>query len=166
MIQRILFFGFLVFLTNFPNEGYSQSDSHSAVYLELFGNGLTYSLNYDMRFSGKPDGIGGRAGIGYFAIDGISLATVPLMVNYLMGKNGKYFEIGAGATYLAAADRQNSNPTGSPINRGTGWIGSLSFGYRSQPVDGGFLFRAGVTPFFDRSSFWPFWPQVSVGYAF
>lgn len=156
----------LVFFLAFNNKVFAQSDSHNTLYMELFGNGLTYSLNYDMRFSGKPDGLGGRVGIGYFAIDGISLATVPLMVNYLMGKNGKYFEVGAGATYLSAADRQNSNPTGSPINRGTGWLGSLSFGYRSQPIDGGFLFRAGLTPFFDRSSFMPFWPQVSVGYAF
>lgn len=166
-MRKIFYFIWSLFvLSGFASKVFAQKESHGTLYMELFGNGLTYSLNYDMRFSGKPDGIGGRAGIGYFAIDGISLATVPLMVNYLMGKNGKYFEIGAGATYLAAADRQNSNPTGSPINRGTGWIGSLSFGYRSQPVDGGFLFRAGLTPFFDRSSFWPFWPQVSVGYAF
>lgn len=46
--------------------------------MEVLGNGLTYSLNYDTRFSQSLKGLGGRAGIGYVAIDGNSLTTIPL----------------------------------------------------------------------------------------
>lgn len=146
--------------------GAQTSDPNSAVFMEILGNGLVYSFNYDTRFTPKQDGLGGRAGISYLAIDGASVATVPLVMNYLLGKNGKYFEIGLGATYVAAADRTNTNSRANPINRADGWLGTMSFGYRSQPVDGGFLFRAGVTPLFGSGSFWPFYPQISFGYAF
>jgi hypothetical protein len=142
------------------------SEPNSAVFMEILGNGLVYSFNYDTRFSAKQDGLGGRVGISYLAIEGTSIATVPMVMNYLLGKNGKYFEMGIGATYVAAADRTNTNSRNNPINTADGWLGTMSFGYRSQPVDGGFLFRAGVTPLFGGGSFWPFYPQVSFGYAF
>jgi len=145
----------------------AQNDpANKTVFVELLGNGITYSFNYDTRFSNRPDGFGGRAGIGYISVDGVNLTSIPFVANYLLGKNGKYFEIGAGATFIAVSDRTNTNASNNPINSASGWTGTMSFGYRSQPVDGGFLFRAGITPIFTGELFFPFWPQISFGYAF
>lgn len=142
-----------------------QRTRSKAVYLEVLGNGLTYSLNFDARFSKSLKGLGGRAGIGYMAVDGDNLTSIPIIVNYLFGKDKHYFEVGAGTAFLAA-----STPTqfGSIDTRekGSAFIGTMSFGYRLEPQNGGFMFRAGITPLFDGTSFFPFWPQVSFGYSF
>jgi hypothetical protein len=47
-----------------------------------------------------------------------------------------------------------------------GVLGTLNFGYRYQPVDGGFSFRAGVSPIITSDQFLPYWPYLSFGYSF
>jgi hypothetical protein len=151
------------------------------VFFELLGPGSVYSANYDTRFSKKQNGLGGRAGIAFFADGETSFFTVPIVINYLLGKNGKYFEVGAGITYYTfKSDSYNSffNNRGSSTyqvddvtyyqgaNRDNGVLGNLNFGYRYQPIDGGFSFRAGVSPVFSSSQFIPYWPYLSFGYAF
>ncbi|RYD88498.1 MAG: hypothetical protein EOP54_27150, partial [Sphingobacteriales bacterium] len=69
------------------------------VFFELLGPGAAYSVNYDTRFAKRPDGWGGRIGLSYYSASGEHLFTAPLVINYLAGKHGKYFEIGAGITY-------------------------------------------------------------------
>ena len=137
-----------------------------AVYLEVLGNGIGYSFNYDQRFQNRFDGLGFKAGASYFALNGTSVATFPFGLNYLLGKEGKYFEMGLGGTYLLASDRSNTFSSGSDRTFGDGITGNMIFGYRSEPVDGGFLFRASVTPFFGNGIFWPLFFGISVGYAF
>jgi hypothetical protein len=156
----------IILLTSSQLVQAQSKDPNSGVFVELLGNGLLYSLNYDTRFTSAQDGIGGRAGISYVSMDGLNLATIPLMANYLLGKNGKYFEIGVGATYVALGAGVKTSGSNSPWYIADGWLGTMSLGYRSQPVDGGFLFRAGVTPLFGFGYFWPIYPQVSFGYAF
>ncbi len=158
----ILFMGLFVNISMAQDGLRTRSQS---VYMEVLGNGLTYSLNYDTRFGQSLKGIGGRIGIGYVALDGNSLTSVPFVVNYLFGKDKHYFEVGAGATLLSAAASSDFGPVGSG-EKGSTFIGTMSLGYRLEPLDGGFTFRAGITPLFDRSTFFPFWPQVSFGYAF
>jgi len=136
------------------------------IFVEVLGNGFIYSVNYDTRFSQGFDGWGGRAGIGYIAIDDVRFTAMPFLVNYLFGKEKHFFEVGVGTTFLVASE---SNGTYGPVGdreRGTGFIGAMSLGYRMEPTDGGFMFRAGLTPIFSSSTFWPLWPQVSFGYAF
>ena len=64
-----------------------------------------------MRFSQNEDGFGGRIGVGGFSLsDGFgsraSIFTIPVGLNYLLGKDGKnYFEIGAGFTYLGGSSK-------------------------------------------------------------
>lgn len=158
---------FLVLMTSksfSQEEGYR--DRSQAVYVEVLGNGLIYSFNYDTRFGQSIKGLGGRAGIGHLAIDGSRLTTFPFLINYLFGKDKHYFEVGAGATLITASTNSSDfGPIGSR-EKGSTFIGTMSFGYRLEPQQGGFLFRAGITPIFDRTSFFPFWPQVSLGYAF
>lgn len=137
-----------------------------AVYLEVLGNGIGYSFNYDQRFQNRLDGLGFKVGGSYFALDGTSVATFPFGLNYLLGKRGKYFEMGLGGTYLLGSDRSNTFASGSDPTFEDGITGNMIFGYRSEPVDGGFLFRASITPFFGNGVFWPLFAGISVGYAF
>lgn len=137
------------------------------VFVELYGQGLVFSANYDTRFNNKRDGIGGRAGIGYVAIGNSHATTIPIGLNYLLGKGKNFFEIGLGATYLSAKlsgddffTGDNSNTTGSNI------IGTMSFSYRLQPINSGFALRAGFSPIFGNGFFVPYFPNFSLGYTF
>ncbi|MBB5395572.1 hypothetical protein [Mucilaginibacter sp. AK015] len=147
-------------------------------FFELLGPGAIYSINYDVRFKKQQDGWGGRAGISYYADNGDHLFTLPVAINYLAGKRGKYFEVGAGITYYNVntndvffstqyEDVYFSDGTYYTKSKNhSGIIGTLNFGYRYQPVDGGFSFRAGVSPVITSEQFLPYWPYVSFGYAF
>lgn len=146
-------------------------------YFEVLGPGALYSVNYDSRFKNRQDGLGWRAGVSYYAQDGDNLFTVPLMLNYLLGKKGKYFEIGAGLTFYHTNtsdvffDQQQKydatyNSYYYEPEKRTGVYGTLNFGYRYQPLDGGFSFRAGVSPVINSDNFIPYWPYVSFGYTF
>ena len=133
------------------------------VFVELGGQGLLFTANYDTRFSKRRDGLGGRAGIGYISIGGDNASTVPLSLNYLLGKGRQFFEIGLGATLLATSGNDNSflfNENNSNI------IGTMSFSYRLQPIDRGFSFRAGLTPIFNKNFFIPYYAGLSLGYSF
>ena len=133
------------------------------VFVELGGQGLLFTANYDSRFSKRRDGLGGRAGIGYISIGGDNASTVPLSLNYLLGKGRQFFEIGLGATLLATSGNDNSflfNENNSNI------IGTMSFSYRLQPIDRGFSFRAGLTPIFNKNFFIHYYAGLSMGYSF
>ena len=158
----------LICLTLFTGASMAQEGQRTrsqAVYVEVLGNGLTYSLNYDTRFSKSLKGLGCRAGASYFADEESRLASFPILINYLFGRDKHYFEVGAGATLLAATSESDASPVGS-LESGSAIIGTMSFAYRLEPQNGGVIFRAGITPVFDSSAFLPFWPQVSFGYAF
>lgn len=150
----------------YKSERSSNSDAPAkAVFFELGGPGLA-SINYDMRFTKSESGIGGRVGIGGFSIGtGTERATVvfiPVGVNYLLGKDGKnYFEVGGGVTPVIA----NSN-TSTGSENFTSTFGHLNLGYRLQPADGGFFFRAAINPVFGKGFFWPYYGGVSFGYKF
>ncbi|MEO8793907.1 MAG: hypothetical protein ABI390_00500 [Daejeonella sp.] len=133
------------------------------VFVEVGGQGLLFTANYDTRFGNRRDGLGGRVGIGYISADGDNATTIPLSLNYLLGKENKFFEIGLGATILATSGNDDSFLfDGNDSNV----IGTMSFSYRVQPVDKGFSFRAGLTPIFNTSFFLPYYAGLSLGYTF
>lgn len=142
--------------------GLAQAASAQAksVYFELGGPGLA-SFNFDSRFTKSEAGIGGRIGVGGFSIDGESVVFVPIGLNYILGKDSKnYFELGGGVT-----------PVLTNINNGSGdsfesTFGHILFGYRMQPANGGFTFRAFVNPIFGKGFFVPYYGGVSFGYKF
>jgi len=101
MKKKIFLFAVIILMVfGVKNETLAQG---KAFYVEVLGNGLLFSANYDMRFSSANDGLGGRIGVGYIGGNGASVVTVPVMLNYLLGKNGKYFEVGGGVTYASAS---------------------------------------------------------------
>ena len=145
---------------------FAQSNA-KAVFFELGGPGLA-SINYDMRLSGREDGIGFRAGIGGFSTTDDNdykrtVLLIPVGLNYLLGKDGKnYFEFGGGVTIVSISESAGSSSDGTFSTS----FGHLNFGYRLQPKNGGFLFRAGIVPIFNRYGFIPYYAGVSFGYKF
>ncbi len=155
-----------------------------SIYLELGGAGLIYSFNYDFRFDkGNLESWGMRIGAGGFArglqseeSSSYGFVTVPMQLNKLFGKNEHYFEFGGGATFIYSRYyyRDLHNPT--TINKelefflNTGntpsFMGTLSFGYRKIPQNGGFTYRANLSPMFNNDGFLPLFFGIGGGYAF
>ncbi len=132
-----------------------------AVYVEIGGPGLA-SVNYDMRLQKKEDGIGFRLGLGGFSVDGSSIVFVPMGLTYLLGKDEKnYFELGGGVTVVSTSEKSLQTSDNFATT-----FGHLYFGYRLQPKAGGFLFRAGITPIFNKVGFIPYYAGISFGYKF
>ncbi len=124
-----------------------KSPAANAVYTEMFGQGGLLSINYDRLVA--PN-MSFHIGISTLLIG----YGVPVGLSYLTSGNNK-FEIGAGALY---ADIDF-------IGKTRGIAGSAVLGYRHQRDEGGFLFRAGFTPFFSTSGVFPF-GGISFGYSF
>jgi len=119
------------------------------IYFELGGAGGIFSVDYDTRLTNRRNGIGMRAGLGFLpGIFSPSVLTIPVQVNYLLGKQSNFLEIGGGFTYSSAE-----------------YLGSVIIGYRHQPIQGGFNFRVNVTPLIEAGKVYPF-PGMSFGYSF
>ena len=181
-----------LFMTSAEAQRSERSDDNvktNVIYGEILGPALAagFSLNYDFRFSSKSQaGFGMRVGFGGYASADNSAFAIPVMFNNLIGNDeGKHFlELGLGATWYYGDDPffyldifdDNGEENSSTI------FGALQIGYRKQPRDGGFSFRAGITPFFgladdyeynngreevvEKFIFWPLNPHVSFGFSF
>lgn len=166
-----------------------------SVYLELGGAGLIYSFNYDFRFNNqRMDGWGMRVGAGgYGRSSNEFFFSLPMMVNKLYGRGPHYFEMGFGMTLFTFDENSFSNGdnycvSGSfdangnyicdsysdnssyqlilPIDNVPSVMGTMSFGYRRVPENGGFTWKANVTPVFNNHGFWPLFVGFGFGYAF
>ena len=161
-MKKIIFTTLIALTSGLLSFGQQAEKRAQNVFVELAGQGLTVSANYDSRFGNRRDGLGGRIGIGYISAEKSSLTTIPIGLNYLLGKDKNFFEIGLGATYLGIKGTDsffdNSN--------GHTFIGTMSFSYRLQPVNSGFALRAGITPIFNSNVFLPYYAGVSLGYTF
>ena len=144
--------------------------SSGCMYIELFGTGLLYSLNYEIRFA---ENWSGRVGFTQFSIPTIfepeldlSVTGFPVLLNYLTGSNGHYFEMGAGVLILKISLTGKELWLGMDVDgHANRVIGAAAFGYRYQPSKGGFLFRIGVTPLFHPGGV-KFLGGLSVGASF
>lgn len=158
--MRAFFTLLVVFFIAMPAMVNAQGAAKS-VYFELGGPGLA-SFNFDTRFGPREDGLGGRIGIGGFSIEGTGAVFIPVGLNYLLGKDKKnYFEIGAGVTpVIVSGDFTDDD------GNFTSTFGHLNFGYRLQPQNGGFTFRAFMCPIFGGFGFVPYYGGLSFGYKF
>lgn len=133
--------------------------SAKVVFAELGGPGLL-SINYDMRLTRSNAGFGFRSGFGGWSIKDSKLILVPLGINYLTSKNNRdFFEVGGGTTIVSNSNKDATGPFKSSF-------GFLSLGYRKQPSDGGYFFKAALMPVFGNGFFWPYYAGVGFGYAF
>jgi len=171
LILCICFFLFLTHLL-YGQEQTTPTDAHTksnSLYFEAFGNGIVYSINYEHLFT---DNLGGRIGFMYLpSLDIIftsteSLITVPIILNYFIGGNHK-LELGGGIVYVSVAEIDFLGLKDK--NGGSAVIGTAVVGYRYQPKHSGFLFKIGLTPFFNKEgafvsggvgigfNFWGWW---------
>jgi hypothetical protein len=163
MQKSLIVFVFVFMLSNAATSQESNGGAKS-VYFELLGPSIA-GFNYDMRFSKKQDGLGGRVGFGGFKIDGEGAFFIPVGINYLLGKDGKnYLELGTGVTFINSSNRNDFNSNDTEVFNSS--FGHLCFGYRYQPTKGGFLFRASISPIFGKNFFFPYYAGISFGYKF
>lgn len=152
------------------------------IYGELLGPSGGLGVNYDARFrKGAETGWGWRAGLGLgyasssnlvalkFADDKIETynrmyqVTVPLGINYLVGKGNSKFETGAGISFINAIYTSKS---GAKTVSEYGFTPFISLGYRLV-TNRGFMLRAGVLPTFDtNASDLNLIPYISFGKSF
>lgn len=129
------------------------------MYVELFGNCVLYSLNYDRMLT---DAVSLRAGFMYLASARETIMMIPLMASYLFGSGNHKVELGAGLLVTNGPAEATEIASGFALGPwGSVW-GTAVVGYRYAPREGGFLFRAGFTPTFNVLPLF----GVSVGYAF
>jgi hypothetical protein len=134
-------------------------------FVELGGNALAYSLNYERFFTSQ---LGVRVG-GMFLRGSdtdtggsINIGLFPVMATYLLGKGNSHFETGAGIGFATAA--LSDSDLGGDWGDSTVY-GTATFGYRYQKPEGGVIFRAGFTPVYAGGTLLP-WAGIGVGYAF
>lgn len=120
-------------------------------FVELGGNALYYSINYDRRFAKKYSF---RGGVSVVPHSFSTTVSVPVMVNYLAGRDKNFFEIGLGVSLMIN------------LSEGSEVVPTATIGYRYQPVDKRFLFRAGFTPFFQSIYYAPFLPWLGVSFGY
>lgn len=174
---------FLLFFLTWGAVAQEQSTAKTykpnAVYLELLGNGILYSINYDRLLTTHRNlKISGRVGFSYFNIDlfdEMKGTSIPIEFLGWNGKNKGHFEFGVGlcSQFVEVNDVSILGPTQRTSSNGYYLTGRV--GYRLQKPDGGFLFRVGFVPMIliaerssgdvDRTKFVP-WFGLSFGYSF
>ncbi|MCC7504644.1 MAG: hypothetical protein IT259_05070 [Saprospiraceae bacterium] len=156
--------------------GESPAKFRKNIFVEGLGNGLILSANYDMRLKrGVNDGLGFRAGIGGGGLEGTAsngdyisanFITIPVSINYLVGKRRSFFEAGLGITpiYVNADLAVIDNEFYS--GKGWGAAGFINMGYRFQPLRNNVMFRLDWTPAITSEGFFAGFFGVSLGYSF
>ena len=113
----------------------------NAVYLELGGNALIYSINVERLISPHVSIRGGAMLLpNLMSGQGDVVKAAPVSVSGLFGKGGHYVEAGAGVVLGVGAI------SGSEIDFVHGASGTITLGYRR--VRGRRILRAGFTPVF------------------
>jgi hypothetical protein len=147
--------------------------ARNAAYFELGGNAILYSVNYDRRFTNTWTG---RAGFMVVSASGtdtdtgerveFSLAIFPVMANALLGRGTHRLELGAGPLFGIGGGRVEDPEVGDVEEfSGAGLAGvTTTFGYRRQPLNGGFVFRASLNPFYSGRP--QLWAGLSAGWSF
>lgn len=186
-----IFFCFFIFGTVFSQELKRSEDiNRNTVYLEAFGQGFGYSLNYD-RLLNTDKTFMNSLTVGLTFIpqttefgDGIYLG-VPVSYNWILGRNSHHLELGVGLTPMFVKSRYY------PSSGRFYFYASPEISYRFQRPQGGVFFRVTATGFIDLfhlekqnlvggskysiSSMtdvlgldYPIfpWPGISVGYTF
>ncbi|MFK7807010.1 MAG: hypothetical protein AB8F74_04330 [Saprospiraceae bacterium] len=161
-MKKLISLGVTLLLLLFTQKEVKAQRSH-ALYVEGLGNGLLYSLNYDVRFAERTDKWGARIGVAPYR----EVFTSLVQINYLFGTGKHRFEVGGGATTQLGFAGEKGRADIAP---------NAALMYRYQNPSGNFLFRVGLGSIFigsDEGStfedlnkiFW-FWPGLSLGYHF
>ncbi len=137
----------------------------NSLYVELAGNALYASLNYERQLTNKP-GIGIRLGVGYFSSDEKFRISIPIAINYLFQLNNdrSFIDASLGATWSGAAGikKDSSDGTRDYSEHILSFVPAI--GYRRH-TKGGFMWRVSFTPLINKYRVVPI-PGVSIGKVF
>lgn len=135
---------------------------HDAIILELGGQGLYYSLNFERQ---GETGIVGRIGAAWYP----EQLLIPLSVGKVFGSRPHHFEAGLGITPRFF----NGGPVssrGEVYTTRTDLFLTGFVGYRYQADEKRIFYRAGIVPvwhfYSSRDEHYGFvpWPGLSIGY--
>jgi hypothetical protein len=165
----LIFFGWSLLMQPVMSQG------NKSVFLEVGGNGLGISVNYDARFAKVEKGLGFRAGIGFFPgvrIGGDNstlfawptILSIPIGLNYLIGKAPNYFEAGLGATYFYAKGHFTFFFLGTDETLST-FVFIPSAGYRFAKPGKSFQGRVFISPYIGSGEI-SLYGGVSCGFKF
>lgn len=160
-----------------PSAKHEGREAKNALYVDLLGPGLIYSLNYDREII--PD-LSARIGISYMSLgassgDGtasvsFSYLAVPITASYLgIGSQNNCLELGGGPVIMnfkgSGLVESNDEKVAAGASVTTLALTGMA-GYRHQPSDGGFVFRIGVSPMMVFGANFVPWGYLSLGAAF
>jgi hypothetical protein len=147
--------------------------AHNVIFLELGGNGLVYSINYERLLDESDFSL--RVGFSYISIGAssgtstakASIMTFPVLGNYYVGSRNHKLQLGAGLTFMQITVSGGGN---SSLVEASGFVPAPTavIGYRYIPARGGFAFSVGFTPFIIPSGdkvIYP-WGGISFGGIF
>jgi hypothetical protein len=163
------------------SESAGEREAMNALYVELAGPGLFYSINYDRMLT---DDLSARIGFSYLSFgastgDGTSAGSVsgefsywavPITLSYLgIGSENNMLEVGGGPVIMNVSgsglietdDTKSGAEASATLLAMTGMVG-----YRHQPSDGGFVFRIGASPVMAFGAGVLPWGYLSLGAAF
>jgi len=137
--------------------GQDKENKSNSLYLELGGNCILYSFNYEKEVL---DNFSPRVGFSIFSLQKVSnsgpatgtrlLATFMLNYFIVLNRNNK-IELGAGLTNIFSVDKYLA----------------IAIGYRYAPFDGGVIFKLTYTPIFESKLFDNHaWFGVGIGIRF
>lgn len=126
-------------------QGNEVAIQRNTFFLELAGNGVFYSLNYDQIFlnQGKWK-MSSRMGVmylPYFSSNKRQMVGTPLEVSYLRGKNSHHWEVGVGFTPFYDTYLLSDSHIKNLVLMGVARVG-----YRHQKREGGLFYKVGLTP--------------------
>jgi hypothetical protein len=142
-----LFAAFLLLAAtaSFAQQPTGKSVQRNTFFLELGGNAMYYSLNYDrILLSRDKWKLSGRVGAMYqplFQVSNRQMVGVPLEISYLRGRNKHFLEIGLGVTAT-----YDTYPLSDMRIRDLAMMGVARVGYRHQKPEGGLFYKVGFTP--------------------
>jgi hypothetical protein len=157
-----------------------EREAKNAIYVDLLGPGLFYSINYDRMLT---EDLSARIGFSYLSFgasagDGstgsvsaeFSYWAVPITVSYLgIGSDSNMLEVGGGPVIMNVGGSGviETDDTASGAEASTTLFAMTGMlGYRHQPADGGFVFRVGASPVMAFGAGVLPWGYLSLGAAF
>jgi len=132
------------------------------LYLELFGNGLVYSANYERLLT---ENFTLRGGFGYtpgFLLVEGTFIQIPVTASYLLGGVTSKFELGLGATFFSGHNVEVLGLNGGDFSL-VFLTGILGYRYVSL---GGFVFRIAFTPLYNSEADPTLFPSGGLSFGF
>jgi hypothetical protein len=162
LLSKILLGWLILFQCSADAQTSTANFKQNHLYLELGGNGLIYSINYE-RLLSENFTLRGGFGItpGIIFVEG-TFIHIPVTASYLIGSKTSKLELGLGATYFAGEDTELFG-----LDAGDQSLIILTgiVGYRYTSPSG-FVLRVLFTPLYNSEEDSYFYPSFGLSFGF